>query len=57
VAFQERSFAIKDEMRALATKNEQEIQQISEDGRHRLAALLSNPPASKLQSIGNDNAA
>lgn len=42
VSFQERSFAIKDEMRVLAAQNEQEIQKITEDGRNRLVELLAN---------------
>lgn len=45
VSFQEKSFAIKDEMRTLAAENEQQIQQITEDGRQRLTELLTNPPA------------
>lgn len=45
VSFQEKSYAIKDEMRTLAAENEQQIQQITEDGRARLAELLTNPPA------------
>ncbi len=43
VSFQERSYAIKEEMRAQASENEQAIQKITEDGRHKLAELLSNP--------------
>ena len=46
VAFQERSAEIKDEMRALTTKNEQEMREVTEDGRQRLTKLLVAPPRS-----------
>lgn len=44
IDFQERSYAIKDEMRAQAAKNEQEMRVVMEDGRQRLTKLLTNPP-------------
>lgn len=48
VSFQERSYAIKDEMRQLATENEQAIQEVTEKGRQRLAKLMTAPPTSQL---------
>lgn len=48
VAFQERSYAIKDEMRQMATENERAIHEVTESGRQRLAKLLTNPPTSQL---------
>lgn len=41
VSFQERSFAIKDEMRALASANEAELTRVTSEGRERIAKLLS----------------
>lgn len=46
ISFQERSYAIKDEMRTLATENEKEMRTYTEDGRKRLTQLLTNPPTS-----------
>lgn len=46
IDFQERSYAIKDEMRKQATQNEQEVRAVMEDGRARLTKLLTNPPPS-----------
>lgn len=43
VEFQERSYAIKDEMRQLATENEQEVRRVMNDGRERLTRLLAGP--------------
>lgn len=54
VSFQERSFAIKGEMRQLAAENERTIHEVTEGGRKRLAQLLANPPESSLPQLSDD---